>query len=158
MLNKIAKFIIALTICEGAGLVGSIFTTPAIGGWYKTLIKPSFNPPNWLFAPVWTGLFFLMAIALYLVWTKNSATPINKKPALIIFGAQLLLNIVWSLWFFGLKSPLAGLIEIIFLWFAILLTIIYFAKIYKPATWLLAPYLVWVSFASFLNFYLWQLN
>ena len=148
--------IISILICQGAGLAGSLFTMPAISsGWYAGLIKPRFTPPSWVFAPAWTTLFLLMGIALYLVWIKEGE---KKKKALIIFAVQLVLNALWSILFFGLKSPLLGMIDIIFLWAAILGTIIAFGKISKKAGWLLAPYLGWVSFASLLNFYILKLN
>jgi len=147
------KLVISLLICQGAGGIGSIFTTPAIGTWFKFLQKPFFNPPNWIFGPVWTLLFLLMGFALYLVWQRK-----DNKEALIIFGIQLILNITWSFCFFYLQNPLAGLIEIFVLWFFILLTIIYFYKISKLAAYLLIPYILWVSFAIILNYFLFVLN
>jgi tryptophan-rich sensory protein len=147
------KLIISLVICLAAGFIGSIFTTPAIGAWYATLHKPAFNPPNWIFGPVWTILFILMGLAFYLVWQKP-----NNKKALIIFVIQLVLNIAWSFCFFYLQNPLAGLLEIVVLWIFILLTIINFYKIYQPTAYLLIPYILWVSFAVVLNYYLYRLN
>lgn len=151
------KLIIAILVSELAGVIGSLFTAPSIPGWYSTLIKPSLNPPSWVFGPVWTTLYALMGIAAFLIWKKG----LNNKGvtvALTIFAAQLVLNTLWSIIFFGLHSPGAAFIEIIFLWFAILATIIAFSKISKPAAWLLVPYILWVSFASYLNFMLWMLN
>jgi len=145
------KLIIAIVVCELAGLIGSIFTAPAVKTWYPTLIKPSFKPPNWLFAPVWTALFLLMAIAMFLVWKKD-------KKGLGIFFTQLVFNILWSIMFFGLKSPLLGFIVIVVLWILILMTIVKFFKISKPAGWLLIPYILWVSFASILNLAILILN
>jgi tryptophan-rich sensory protein len=133
-----------------AGIFGSIATTPSVKTWYLTLVKPSFNPPSWIFAPVWTILFFLMGVALYLVWTK--------KNNLFWFWVQLLLNIIWSFIFFGLHLPTIALYEIILLWFAILMTIMKFWSYNKNASLLLIPYLLWVTFASFLNFSITQLN
>jgi len=156
MKNNWLKLIIAIIICEAAGGIGSIFTANSVAIWFPTLNKPSFNPPNWLFAPVWTLLFLLMGIALYLVWQKKSNQWV--KTAVMIFAFQLILNIAWSFLFFFLHNPLAGLIEIIFLWLAILLTIIYFYKISKPAAYLLLPYLLWVSFAAVLTYFLFRLN
>jgi len=154
---KWGKFIFAVVVCLMAGFIGSFFTTPSIPTWYASLNKPSFNPPNWLFAPVWTTLFILMGIALFLIWQNNFK---NKKrlSAFVIFGLQLLLNICWSFLFFKLHSPFWALIEILILWFFILLTIIKFFKINKAAGILLIPYLLWVSFASFLNFFIYKLN
>lgn len=150
------KLVLSLIICLAAGGIGSIFTTPAINGWYAILQKPEFNPPNWIFGPVWTTLFILMGIALYLVWSKSNEQ--EGRKAIILFGLQLTLNIAWSFCFFYLHNPLAGLVEIIFLWLAILLTIIYFYKISKSAAYLLVPYILWVSFASVLNYFLFILN
>lgn len=157
MLPNILRLIIAIVICEGAGVVGSLFTTPSIATWYASLTKPSFNPPGWIFGPVWTTLFLLMGISAFLVWNKG-LNHNNVKIALIIFGFQLLLNILWSVLFFGYHLPGAAFIEIIFLWLAILATIIAFFRISHPSAWLLIPYVLWVSFASILNFYIWRLN
>jgi len=132
--------------------VGSIFTTSAIPGWYATLQKPSFSPPNFLFAPVWTTLYILMGISLALILNKKN------KTAIIFFVVQLVLNSLWSILFFGLKSPKLAFVEIIFLWLAILITILKFFKISKLAGWLFVPYLLWVSFASFLNLTIVKLN
>lgn len=151
------KLILAIVVCEGAGLIGTIFTTPAIPGWFKTLNRPDFAPPNWLFAPVWTTLFLLMGIAAWLVWRRGLNEPGVKK-ALGIFVLQLVLNVGWSAIFFGLKNPGLAFVEIILLWLAILWTVIVFARISKPAGWLLLPYIAWVTFASVLNFAIWRLN
>jgi tryptophan-rich sensory protein len=156
-LKDILKLIGSILICQLAGFIGSLFTTPAIPTWYKTLTKPAFNPPNSIFSPVWIILFLLMGISLFLVWQKNQKDR-NVKIALLFFTVQLVLNTFWSILFFGLKSPLWAFIEIIILWFAILLTIIKFFKVSKPAALLLLPYILWVSFAAFLNFSLWRLN
>ncbi len=155
-MKKIIKFLLAVILCEGAGMVGSFFTMPAITSWYATLAKPSFNPPNWIFAPVWTTLFFLMGVSLYLIWNeKQKGKPI--KLAVLFFFQQLSLNILWSALFFGMQNPMLAFVEIIALWLSILMTIFYFAKISKTAAWLLVPYILWVSFAAFLNFSIWRL-
>ena len=151
------KLAISILINLLAGFIGSIFTTPQISTWFATLKKPSFSPPNWLFGPVWTALFILMGISLFLVWRKGLNYP-SVKIALIIFGAQLLLNILWSFLFFAQRAPLTGFIEIILLWVMILITILVFYPISKTAGLLLIPYILWVSFASILNFSLWRLN
>jgi benzodiazapine receptor len=122
-----------------------------------TLDKPAFNPPNWLFGPVWITLYTLMGIALYLAW-KNGLNKAENRGILYIFIAQLILNTLWTILFFGLKSPLAGLIEIVILWIAILLTIIKFYGLSPLSAYLLIPYILWVSFAAVLNFFLWKLN
>jgi len=152
--NNLFKLLISIIICELAGVVGSVFTMPEIGSWYKSLNKPSFNPPNWIFGPAWTIIFVLMGISLYLVWQAKG----KKKKAIVIFAVQLLLNIFWSALFFGFHSPFFALIEIIFLWLAILWTIVKFYKISKTASYLLFPYILWVSFAAFLNLFIWVLN
>ena len=151
------KLAVSVVVCFVAGFIGSIFTTPAIPTWYAQLNKPPFTPPNWLFAPVWTTLYLLMAISAYLVWRKGLG---NKeiRIALGVFLVQLILNSLWSVLFFGLRSPLMGAIEIVVLWVAILLTIIYFFKISKAAGWLLVPYILWDSFAAILNFSVLILN
>jgi len=151
------KLAISLILPQLAGGIGALFTTPSVTSWYGTITKPSFNPPSWIFGPVWTTLFVLMGIAFYLVWQQGTNRP-QVRQALAVFGVQLVLNTLWSIIFFGLHSPGAALIEIAFLWLAIAATIAFFAKISKPAAWLLAPYLAWVSFAAFLNFTIWRLN
>jgi len=155
-LIDILKLAASVIVCLLAGFLGSLFTTPAIPTWYAALEKPIFTPPGWLFAPAWTTLFILMGISLFLVWRKRGHP--QFKPALVFFIVQFILNILWSALFFGLRSPLLGLIEIAVLWVTILLTIIYFFKVSRPAGVLLVPYILWVSFASLLNCYVWILN
>lgn len=161
--NKISKLIIAIIVPQLAGGIGSLFTMPSIPTWYANLVKPAINPPAWVFAPVWTTLFLLMGVAAFLVWSSDAKASEGKekkviKIALILFIVQLALNVIWSIIFFSLHSPGGAFIEIIFLWLAILATIIAFAKISKLAAWLLVPYILWVSFATYLNFFLWHLN
>ncbi|VVB53449.1 TspO/MBR family protein [uncultured archaeon] len=151
------KLIVSITICLFAGFLGSFFTIPAIPTWYATLTKPSFAPPNWLFFPVWTTLFVMMGISLYLVWRRGLEGQ-QVKNALVIFAVQLILNVLWSAAFFGLRSPLSGLIEISILWISIAFTIMIFMKISRIAGLLLIPYIIWVSFAAILNFMIWRLN
>ena len=150
------RLIASLIICQLAGFIGSFFTAPAIPDWYASLEKPSFNPPNWLFSPVWIFLFVLMGITLYILWQKEEKR--ESRIALIFFFIQLGLNILWSVLFFGLKSPMLAFVEIILLWIFILLTMIKASKVSRAAAFLLLPYILWVSFAAVLNFYLWQLN
>jgi benzodiazapine receptor len=152
----ILKLIASIILCQLAGFLGSLFTTPAIPTWYQTLHKPFFTPPNWIFSPVWISLFILMGISLFFVWWRTDHPKV--KTALIFFFVQLILNILWSAAFFGLRSPLLGLMDIILLWIAILFTILNFSKVSKFAGVLLVPYLLWVSFATVLNFSLWILN
>ena len=154
--KKIFTYAVFIIICQLAGIIGSLFTTPAIRGWYTGIVKPSFNPPNWIFAPVWTTLFILMGIAVSMIWLSEK-NDIRKK-ALVVFFVQLVLNTLWSIIFFGMENPMLAFIEIIVLWFAILYTIILFWKINKPAAILLIPYILWVSFASVLNLTIALLN
>lgn len=156
-MKKIIKFLVSIFLCQMAGIIGIGFTSAAITLWYNTLNKPFFNPPAWIFGPVWTLLYIMMGIALFLVWEKETQRQ-KKRKALLFFGLQLVLNAIWSPVFFGLRSPALGLIIIVFLWISILLTIINFYKLSKTATGLLVPYFVWVSFAAVLNFSIWQLN
>ncbi len=152
-----AKLIISIFLCEMAGVAGSIFTAPAIPAWYDKLIKPSFVPPSWLFAPVWVILYLLMGIAFYLVWKDEQVNP-YVRGGVLLFSSQLALNILWSYLFFGLQSSLYGLIDIALLWIFIVLTTVQFKKVSKTAFLLMLPYLLWVSFAAVLNFFLWRLN
>lgn len=151
------KLIISIAIPLIVGAVAGFFTTSGVKGWYVIANKPSFNPPNWLFAPVWTTLYLMMGIALYLVWSTKNNNAI-KRTAIKLFSAQLLLNFAWSFIFFYLHQPGWAFVEIITMWLMILLTIVWFGKISKIAAWLLVPYISWVSFAALLNFYIWKLN
>lgn len=145
------KLSISLVVCQLAGGLGALFTTAQIPLWYATLAKPALNPPSWVFGPVWTILYALMGIALYLVWSNRRVLPPVRRTAILIFVAQLALNTLWSILFFGLNNPLAALFNVVALWVAILATIIAFRRISLPASYLLLPYLLWVSFASYLN-------
>ncbi len=156
-MKDILKLIASLVLCQLAGLIGSLATLPSIPIWYESLKKPFFNPPNWLFGPVWTGLYTLMGISLFLVWRRREGNP-QVKLALTFFFVQLILNALWSLAFFGLQSPLLGLVDIVLLWIAILLTIQRFYGISRTGAFLLVPYILWVSFAVVLNVSLWILN
>jgi len=151
------KLIVSIIICELAGIIGSLATMPNIPTWYASINKHVFNPPNWIFGPVWTTLFALMGISLYLVWEKGFKNK-NIKLGIYAFSAQFALNIVWSFLFFGLHNTLAAFTEIIFLWIAIFATIFLFYKIDKKAAYVLIPYICWVTFAAFLNYNVWILN
>lgn len=151
------KLIVSIVICEGTGGLASIFTVSAIPTWYAGLIKPAFTPPNYVFMPVWVTLYLLMGIAVFLIWRKGLVEAALKS-AFVTFWAQLFINFLWVVLFFGLKSPLAGAIAIILLWIAILITIIRFFRVSAAAGWLLIPYIVWVSIASYLNIGVWVLN
>ncbi|MCX6702967.1 MAG: tryptophan-rich sensory protein [Candidatus Wolfebacteria bacterium] len=178
--NNFFKLVIAVAISEAVGAIGAIFTIPSVSGWYATLIKPELNPPAWLFGPVWIMLYALMGISLYLVWKNNwkirnhilekRRKPWNrlserfwtgswqKQNVIAIFILQLALNILWSFIFFGLKFPMLAFFEILALWFAILYTIVNFYRISKASAYLLIPYILWVSFAAYLNYSIFILN
>lgn len=155
-MNKVTKFIIAMLVTFAAGGIGSLATYSNIPTWYAELIKPTFNPPNWIFGPVWTILYILIGISLYLIWTTK--TKRNKQNAYIVFGAQLVLNALWSIVFFGMHSLIGGSVVVILLWASIIANIKLFWPISKPAAWMLVPYLAWVSFASILTFSVASLN
>lgn len=146
-----------ILLCEGAGIVGSVFTAPSIPLWYAALVRPALNPPAWVFGPVWTTLFVLMGVAAFLVWRQGWYRR-GVRSALGIFLLQLVLNTLWSFIFFGLHAPGAAFAEIIVLWLAIAATIGLFSRVSQPAAWLLVPYIAWVSFAAYLNYMLWTLN
>jgi len=153
----ILKLVASIILCQLAGLIGSLATVPAIPTWYESLKKPFFNPPNWIFGPVWTGLYALMGVSLFLTWQRRKDNS-EVNIALVFFFLQLMLNVLWSMAFFGLRSPLLGLMDIVLLWTAIFLTIRKFLNISRTAALLLVPYILWVSFAVLLNFSLWVLN
>ncbi len=155
--KNLGKLIIFIGVSLSAGIIGSIFTTPAIPIWYAELVKPALNPPAWVFGPVWTTLFIMIGVATFLVWQQGWHQRLVKL-ALGFFFLQLILNTAWSLIFFGWQNPGAALVEIVILWLAIVATMITFAKVSKPAAYLLLPYLLWVSFASYLNYAIWALN
>jgi tryptophan-rich sensory protein len=156
-INNTFKLIIAIVFSELAGVIGSVFTIYAIPNWYAGLVKPELNPPAWVFGPVWTTLYALMGISAFLIWHMGWERK-EVKMALGVFGIQLFLNVVWAIIFFGLQNPGWALVNIVLLWLAIVWTITIFYKISKPAAYLLVPYLLWVSFASYLNYSIWMLN
>lgn len=174
--KDILKLIVAMSVSLGAGFVGSLYTMPAIEGWYAELVKPALDPPDWVFGPVWTALYILMGAAAFLVWSQYGRTPDAAEKrririALELFVIQLCLNALWSVIFFGMQSPSWALAEMVVLWLAILATIIAFAKAAPPgslntrllkrgriAAWLLVPYILWVTFAAYLNLSIWILN
>jgi tryptophan-rich sensory protein len=167
--NDFPNLILFLGISQMAGVIGSLFTMSEIGTWYATLVRPDIAPPSWVFGPVWTTLFLLMGIASYIVWRKGfKVGPNGKKPdadkqkkskkALTIFGIQLVLNILWSVFFFGMHNLGGAFIEIIVLWISIVATTIYFTRISKTAGRLMLPYIAWVTFAAILNYSYFLLN
>jgi tryptophan-rich sensory protein len=174
------KLVVSLVIPQIAGWIGSIFTIPAITSWYSTLNKATLNPPSWIFGPVWTALFLLIGVSLFIVWKKNwqvqnslftgegkSWNPWTKRfwsgdwqkaNIIAIFWIQLVLNVVWSVIFFGLHQPGLSFFELIALWFSILYLIINFYRVSKTAAWILLPYILWVMFAGYLNWAIWMGN
>ena len=148
------RLLVCIVVSLGAAGIGSLLTTPSLRPWYEGLNKPRWNPPNWLFGPVWTILFLAMAIAAWLVWGKVGLTAAPMQ----LFLLQLLLNVAWSALFFRLRSPGLAFTEIVVLWFAILATTIEFWRAVPAAGWLLLPYLIWVGYATVLNFSIWRLN
>ncbi len=157
-MSRIIKIVLIVVICLVVGYFSGIVTRSAITTWYPTLIKPSFNPPNWVFAPVWTLLYIMMGVAAGLVWNRIDFEKETVKKALQFFTIQLGLNALWSYLFFGLKNPMLAGLEIIILWLMVYETYIQFAKINKISGYLFIPYLLWVSFATVLNGSIWWLN
>lgn len=157
MNSKLVTAVLCIGICMLFAFAGSLFT-PEQGSWYyTTLQKPSWNPPDWLFPPVWTLLFIMMGISLSLV-LNHGIDKMDVRKGAALFALQLVLNLGWSASFFGLQSPLAGLIVIILLWLAIVATVVGFSRVSNAASTLLLPYLAWVSFASYLNVTILMLN
>jgi len=153
---KIIKLIISIMIPLTSGFLGSIFTGMSVKTWYLNINKPLFNPPGWIFAPVWTVLFILIGISFYICWNNDFGT--NKKICLTVYFLQILFNFLWSLFFFGMRNPLFGLIDILILWLFIIANMILFYNVSKIAGYLLIPYFLWVSFATILNFSILLLN
>jgi translocator protein len=150
MMKKYLSLFAFVALCLAVGAGAGFLTAQSVMTWFPTLVKPWFNPPSWLFAPVWTTLYIMMAVAAWLVWLR--------KGSLVLFYVQLALNFAWSLLFFGLHSPAMALVDIAAMWVAILLTLLGFWKVDRRAGWLMVPYLAWVSFASLLNASIWWLN
>jgi translocator protein len=145
-----------VVVCFAAAGIGSLFTATSVKTWYAQLRRPEWTPPNWIFGPVWTTLYLLMAISAWLVWRSTSGP--DARPALTLFTVQLVLNSLWSLVFFGLRKVGPAFAEILLLWMMIVATTVAFLPMSLLAAWLLIPYLGWVLFASYLNFRIWQMN
>jgi len=163
--RDIPRLAISIAVPLIAGAFGAIFTSESVSTWYQTIEKPSLNPPNWLFGPVWTMLYVMMGISLFLVWRATSTATFHEDrrsrkelAAFIAFGTQLILNVLWSFLFFGLRMPQLAFAEIMILLISIVMTIVIFSKISKLAAVLMLPYAGWVTFASFLNLQIWLLN
>lgn len=155
--SDILRLAASLIICLLAGVIGSLFTITQVNTWYLTLNKPIFNPPSWVFSPVWTFLYILMGVSLYLVLSEGIDYK-YVRTALYIFGVQLTLNVLWTAVFFGMESLLGGLVIIVILWFTVFVTILRFNEISKMSAYLLLPYIIWVSYAGILNLSIWILN
>ena len=157
-MNKIFRIAIVVIICLAVGYLSGMVTRASITTWYPTLVKPSFNPPNWIFAPVWTSLYVMMGVAAGLIWNQITTQKAAVTKALQFFTIQLVLNALWSYLFFGLHNLMLATIEVVLLWLMIFETYSQFAKINKTASYLMLPYLAWVSFASVLTASIWWLN
>lgn len=157
-MNKITRILTVVVTCLCIGYFSGIITRESIEVWYPTLVKPGFNPPNWIFAPVWSTLYVMMGIAAGMVWNRIETDRINVRKGLQFFAIQLALNFLWSYLFFGLHNPLLALVELIVLWLMIFETYVVFKKVDKIAGMLLLPYLAWVSFAGILNAAIFWLN
>jgi translocator protein len=151
------KAVISIATPQVVGITSSLFNETGEGSWYRSIAKPDWNPPGWVFAPVWTSLYVLMGIAFYIIW-KSNATSGVKNRAMSFWIIQLVLNFFWTFIFFGQEQIGLALIEMTLLWLAILFTIFSFSKISKLSAWLMVPYISWVSFAWILNYTIWQLN
>lgn len=148
-----------LLVVGAVGAGGTYFTASSVGTWYAELHKPVYTPPSWLFAPVWTLLYLFMAVAMWLVWRQEEAQEVAQvTPPQMMWAAQLVLNLGWSVIFFGLREPGLALVEIILLWSAVLATTFVFFRVSRPAGLLMAPYLLWLTFAAVLNFGIWYGN
>lgn len=155
-LQHAAGLSVSLGIVFLVAALGGAVTASSVRDWYPALVKPSWTPPPWVFGPAWTTLYLLMAIAAWLVWLRRTETLVG--PALRWYGLQLVFNAVWSVLFFGLRSPGLAVVEIIFLWSAIVATVVTFYRVRPLAAWLLVPYLLWCTFAAALNATVWWLN
>ncbi|MCU0303913.1 MAG: tryptophan-rich sensory protein [Thermoanaerobaculales bacterium] len=156
-MNATFKLVLAIIIPLAVGGLSGYATSGGVADWYPTLVKPGFNPPAWVFGPVWTVLYLMMGVAAYLVWRRGLDTE-GVRIALTAFVVQLALNGLWSVLFFGLRSPGLALVEIVVLWITIAGTTALFHRVVPAAAVLLLPYLAWVSFAALLNASLWWLN
>ncbi len=144
-------------VSQLAGIIGSFFTVSSVSGWYSTLNKPFFNPPSWVFGPVWISLYFMMGVASYLVYERIGKDDLAKR-SLVVFFIHLFFNASWSVMFFGLESPGVAFVNIVILWGLILFLVLVFFRVSRVAGYLFVPYLLWVSFAGVLNFSIWWLN
>ena len=157
MFVGVAKLAACIAVCLLAGVIGAVFTSGAVPTWYAGLKRPPITPPAWVFGPVWTTLYVLVGIAVFLVWRKGWGEP-GVKLAMVLFAVQLGLNAAWSPAFFGMRSTLAGLVVVLPLWAAIVATVAACSRVSTSAALLLIPYLLWASYAAVLNAWFWALN
>ena len=155
--KSVISLVVAIGIVFAAAAIGSVGNSSSVSTWYQTIRKPVFTPPGWVFGPVWTVLYVMMAVAAWMVWRKYGFGPEGRVP-LALFGVQLALNACWSLLFFGLQNPGLALVEIVFLWSAVLATTVLFWRVVPIAGYLMVPYLLWGSFATVLNASIWWMN
>jgi len=156
-IREIPKLIVSILVVFLAGAVGTVYTLTQITTWYASLAKPNWTPPNWAFGPIWSTLYILMGISLFLVWREGLERK-DVKIAILVFAAQLVINVVWSIIFFATHNIIGGLVMVIILWISILITILVFYRISKPAAIILIPYLIWVTIAGYLNYTVFLLN
>jgi translocator protein len=156
-ISRPIKLTLSVMVCVLTGTASSFFTVSSVSTWYETLNRPVLNPPSWVFGPVWTVLYILMGVSLFLVWSRGVRAG-KEWVAIGVFVFQLVLNFFWSIAFFGAQNPALALINILLLWFSILITMILFYRLSKTAVYLLVPYLFWVTFATYLNYSIWLLN
>ena len=156
MVKNIRSLTVFLALCLSVSLVGGWITQTSVNDWYQTLAKPPFNPPDWVFAPTWITLYVMMALSAWRVWLRSAGS--IRQLAILLFAIQLALNLAWSFIFFGAKTPGFAAIEIVALWIAIFTTLLTFSRIDRVAAWLMCPYLLWVSFATYLNVSIYLMN
>jgi len=152
----VVMLLVFVGLCLGAGAIGALFTAPGLGTWYAALVKPPWNPPRWIFGPVWTTLYIAMAIAAWIIWRRRNLP--GARSGLWLFFVQLALNVAWPAIFFTFRSPELAAIEIVVLWLSITATVVIFFRIARVASLLMAIYLGWVTFAAALTFSIWRLN
>ncbi|HLN95511.1 MAG TPA: TspO/MBR family protein [Flavobacterium sp.] len=157
-MNRYVKIVLFVATCLTVGFLSGLATREGVTTWYRTIEKPSFNPPNWVFAPVWSLLYVMMGVAAGRIWGRIDASGPEVRRALVFFWIQLALNALWSVLFFALWNPLLALVELVLLWLMIYETWYKFKALDRVAGWLLVPYLAWVSFAGVLNASIWWLN
>lgn len=157
-MNRFTKILIMVATCLGVGYISGQATQSSVQTWFPTLVKPAFNPPGWVFFPVWTTLYVMMGVAAGLVWNRMDFQKEEVRKALLYFFIQLGLNALWSVLFFGIRNPFLAMIEIVLLWLMIFETYAKFIRINKISGYLFVPYILWVSFAAMLNASIWWLN